>query len=162
MGGAGPYYGILPLEQWASGPDELDDEGLRRPCPLSEHLSRTAEWEQMLPAGVENPYQGTLTIGSQGCTYYVLLVISGPARGRVVYIDLDGQPPYFLREPDFLSWYERWLDETIGGYDLHWFGYRMGGSEADLLRILDDLYTSSAICSDALIALSRPMQLRAD
>lgn len=119
-GGAGPYYGILSLEEWASGDDETDDETLSRPCLLSEHLPLTVGWEQMLPPGVKNPYQGTITICFQGCSYYALLVVSGSARGRVVYIDQEGQqPPYFLREPDFLSWYERWLDETIGGYDLH-------------------------------------------
>lgn len=154
-GGAGPYYGILPLEQWASGPDELDNEALSRPCPLSEHLPSTPNWQQMLPAPVGHPYQGTITICHQGGAYYGLLIVSGPAHGRVVYVDLDGQSPYFVREPDFLSWYERWLDETIGGYDLDWFGSRRGGSEADLLLVLRDVHASSSIRSDALDGLTK-------
>jgi len=76
-------------------------------------------------------------------------------------MDQEGQPPFFLREPDFLSWYERWLDETIGGYDLTWFGFRMGGSEADLLRILYDSHIPSSTRSDALGALTKFPQLEA-
>lgn len=163
-GGAGPYYGILPLERWADEwePDEQGDDVLSQPCPLSETLpSIDKQWKQMLPPGVKNPYQGTLTICEQGCTYFVLLIVSGPTRGRVVYIDLQGQPPYFLREPDFLSWYERWLDETIGGYDLSWFGFRMGGSEADLLHLLHDPHTPGSTRADALSALTKFSQLTA-
>ena len=160
-GGAGPYYGILPLERWTFG-RKPDEQVLSQPFPLSENLPRIdKKWKQMLPPGVKDPYQGTLTICEQGCTYVVLLIVSGPARGRVVYIDLDGQPPYFLREPDFLSWYERWLDETISGYDLSWFGFCMGGSEADLLHLLHDPHTPSSTRADALNALTKFPQLTA-
>jgi HEAT repeat protein len=163
-GGAGPYYGINSLDKWASGPEELDGEALRQSCPLSEHLPRTTEWEQMLPPGVQNPYQGTITIcdlGFKGYTGYGLLIVSGPARGRVVYIDIDMDPPYFLREPDFLSWYERWLDEMDGGYDVGWFGYLMGGSEVDLLRLVEDSHTPGHTRSEALEALTKLPQLKA-
>ena len=32
---------------------------------------------------------------------------------------------------------QRWLDELLGGYDLHWFGFGIGGTEEELLRILN-------------------------
>ena len=60
------------------------------------------------------------------------LVVSGEYTGRVVYVDADGQPPYMVRNTDFLEWYERWLDELLGGYDLHWFGFDLGATEEDL------------------------------
>lgn len=157
-GGAGPYYGIEPLGQWASGPEKLDDNALRRSCPLSEQMVYTSEWEQMLPPSALNPYQGTITIcaqGSKGGTGYGLLIVSGSARGRVVYIDIDMDPPYFLREPNFLSWYERWLDEIDAGYHVTWFGYLMGGSEVDLLHLIEDSHTPSHTRSEALEALTK-------
>jgi len=73
-----------------------------------------------------------ITIADQGCAYYALLVISGPERGRVRYINGDGGAPFLPENPDFLSWYERWLDELLWGYEHFWFGTQMPGDEATL------------------------------
>ncbi|MGC5019712.1 HEAT repeat domain-containing protein [Micromonospora sp. DT47] len=54
-------------------------------------------------------------------------------------MDLNGVPaPYVLEDEDFLSWYERWLDELVAGYDVTWFGDKIPGDEARLLGILSD------------------------
>lgn len=80
---------------------------------------------------------GLLPIGSQGCSYVHCLVLNGPFAGRVANVDFDySQPPRFAYEPDFLAWYERWLDEVISGelsQNPSWFGYVKGGPEAELL-----------------------------
>lgn len=83
------------------------------------------------------------------------LIVTGECAGRVVYLDEEDQPPFIVREPDFLSWYERWLDELLGGYDLFWFGYGMGGDEKSLLSLLHDPITSNADRTDAVYALRR-------
>ncbi|MFO0951194.1 MAG: HEAT repeat domain-containing protein [Isosphaeraceae bacterium] len=68
-----------------------------------------------------------------------LLVVTGPTGGRVVYIDQDlGGSPYFVPDPDFLSWYERWLDELLWGFDGSWFGAGLPGREPDLVRVLTE------------------------
>jgi hypothetical protein len=66
----------------------------RRPGP---------DWWRGLEAP-EEPYTGAIAITSQGCTYATLLVMTGPARGRIVNVDLDRQPPLFSPDPDFLAW----------------------------------------------------------
>ncbi|MDS0527412.1 HEAT repeat domain-containing protein [Clostridium sp. SHJSY1] len=83
-------------------------------------------------------YQGMINIGTQGCTYEMMLVVTGEYRGRIVYIDLDLQKPFFTFENNFLDWYERWLDEIIKGYDTSWFGMKMGGDDTTLIKFFQE------------------------
>jgi HEAT repeat protein len=89
------------------------------------------EWR----VGVRGKKQGlvTLTLVDQGCNNWGLLVLEGSERGRVVYLS-DLGALYYPDNPSFVSWYERWLDETLWGYDYVWFGTGMSGREADFLR----------------------------
>lgn len=156
-GGAGPYYGIAPFEKSSdlcgSVSDGNGEEDLSLPCPLYFRMKRSDDWENEFE-GVP-PYQGTLYLGSQGCSYSMLLIVTGEFRGRIVYIDEDGQTPFVTYEPDFLTWYERWLDELLGGYKIFWFGMDMGGTEAELLTLLKDPESSDLDKADALSALWR-------
>jgi len=83
------------------------------------------------------------------------MIVTGPFAGRVVYADMDGHPPYIVREPDFLAWYERWLDELLGGYKVDSFGYGPGGCEEDFFRILNDPNASDEFKSEAAVAFCR-------
>lgn len=151
---AGPFYGIYPL---GAGIDDLPMDApqtaLTKPCVLSPYMPKE-EWQSLTSslrskteldgeaqdAAVGTLFGGLLVIGTQGCTYVHALVLNGPLAGRVVNLDLDySQPPIFAHEPDFLAWYERWLDEVISGDLLQspsWFGYVRGGSESELLARL--------------------------
>lgn len=137
-GGAGPYHGILPLERWdavARWVEYDEDEAmpadyLSRACPL--RSGTTLEEMRQRATRIHTPesaesdednYQGAIALEDQGCTFYALLVVSGPLRGRVVYVDLQrNRPPYVVEDPDFLSWYEGWLDALLAGEDTTWFG----------------------------------------
>lgn len=128
-GGAGPFCGVLPLELWNQS---VGDIAARVPRPLKGFLSSLSplsirkplqsEWTCDLPPHEWHVFQGAITLGHQGSTFYTLLIVAGESRGRVVYVDTNGQPPYFVRNTDFLSWYERWLDETLAGKNMFWFG----------------------------------------
>jgi hypothetical protein len=135
-GGAGPYYGVLPLERWATAPleyfedeRELPPDLLSRASPLRDGLTGI-DWVELLGGAPRprfdpkqwHPYQGTITIGHLGGTYYGLLVVSGPTRGRVCTVDLDMQAPKFAPQREFLDWYEAWLDEVLSGKDIGAFG----------------------------------------
>jgi|GEM_PF-2693129 len=156
-GGAGPYAGVLPLADWADVAGDDYAPCLRLPCPLSPDQPRTEDWLERLPPSVAYPFQGTIAIGHQGTSYHTLLVVCGPARGRVVYVDEAGQPPYFPENADFLSWYERWLDELLAGYDPAGFGFGFGvpGTEEELLRALAERGASPARRAAVLSALLR-------
>jgi HEAT repeat protein len=156
-GGAGPYYGIYPLQNWddfSGGVAEgADVDFLLRPCPLTRNLVREEGWEKQF--GESSPYCGTISIGTQGCSYIMQLIVTGPCRGAVVYGDMDGGPPKVMREPDFLSWYERWLDELLAGYKTDWFGFALGGTEADFLSILGDEGENDDLKAEAMQAIYR-------
>lgn len=149
--GAGPFYGIYPLDTHVStfiydNPHEY----LKNECIL--YRKMTNEFWESLTQSVDDTgkssddynkelgkiYGGILPIGMQGCTYYHGLVLNGKYKGRVVNVDIDGQKPHFTHENNFLDWYERWLDEVISGAlsteGPHWFGFYKGGSEEELLH----------------------------
>lgn len=156
-GGAGPYYGIYALDKSEDFADWVCDDRpadfLARPCPLREGMSRSENWTDQF--GNESPYQGTLSLGTQGCTYGMQLVVTGTLRGRVIYVDAEGQPPYVVNEPDFLAWYERWLDELLGGYKMGWFGFGPGGGEESFFRIIEDSHASDEYKAQAASSFCR-------
>ncbi|WP_437529763.1 HEAT repeat domain-containing protein [Sorangium sp. So ce726] len=154
-GGAGPFYGLMTLARWHDARYEvLDDLGAE--CLLHPDTLPPGEgWlEALLPGedeAMDRALRGTLSLGSQGCSYYTQLVITGPARGRVVYVDLDGARPYFPENAGFLDWYERWLDELLAGCKIHWFGTGMPGFEPELA----DALRRGERLTDALAAMRR-------
>lgn len=58
-------------------------------------------------------YTGTLALSDEGCDYLSILVVSGPARGRVADNGDAPAGPNFTCDADFLGWYERWLDAVL-------------------------------------------------
>jgi hypothetical protein len=125
-GGAGPYWGLLSLEFWhriaCDLPEQLPADYLARSCPLRPGIF-AEDWLQELGCSWEERYQGSIALCHQGDGYYGILVVSGDYRGRIFYIDMDGGSPYCLRDTDFLSWYDRWLDESLSGKPIKAFGY---------------------------------------
>ncbi|WP_424705659.1 HEAT repeat domain-containing protein [Kitasatospora acidiphila] len=135
--GAGPHYGLLPLWDWDQAvlrrrlPDHL-----ARPFPVLPDVPVDRDWWQRI-GKPKDPFTGAMAITSQGCSYLTLLVVSGPARGRIVNVDLDpDQPLFFSPDTDFLAWYERWLDETADGLDTSGFNLCVPGSEPSLVEAL--------------------------
>lgn len=101
-GGAGPYYGLMSLEN----------------CPVYGDLARpfalTADWE--MPGDTEPEYRipsayrdGCLAISEHGCGYWSFLVVTGPAAGTVWddYTCADGG--IYTTGLPFSQWYKKWL-----------------------------------------------------
>ncbi len=113
-GGAGPYYGIVPLADWNWTVDSDLANYLARPSVLRPNLPPTDDWEAALGCDWGEFFQGTMTIVECGCTMYLNLVVSGPHRGRVVFVNTEmNDPPCFDAPREFLIWYECWLDEML-------------------------------------------------
>jgi hypothetical protein len=121
-GGAGPYYGILPLEQSV----QLDEPRfLTKPFP---HVTAwNLEDSSLSSEEYENEYfrdeyiQGSLHVCHEGCGYYILLVVVGHERGNLWF---DGRASDGGVMPianattgaprtRFLEWYEAWLDRKL-------------------------------------------------
>lgn len=146
--GAGPFYGLYDPRKHAVDlvtdsqalqqpshwkPDMSGEEWTALTLPFEPEYMSDVDFEQATDA----LFAGLLPLGTQGCTYYHALVVSGQYRGRVVNLDEERCQPRFAYESNFLDWYERWLDEILDGTLLGeragWFGYRRGGTEAELM-----------------------------
>ena len=137
-GGAGPGYHLSQL-------GEACHQGCRpghlaRPSPYLPGPRYPEDWEERYeepPEWGRTLLPGTLTIAHHGCSLVTQLVVTGPARGRLLNLDYDGSTgPYVVEDADFLAWYERWLDEAVAGYDVGWFGERLPLDEPGLIAAL--------------------------
>ncbi|MEU8994883.1 SMI1/KNR4 family protein [Streptomyces caniferus] len=114
--GAGPDYGLLPLD----GPlapdsdDAVDDlqEQDRRPGFLATPFPLSAEWRRE-PAGRFDEeaerarVAGSLVIAESGCGEFVRLVVTGPCAGQVWFDDMTWGR--IVPGPGFRAWYLAWL-----------------------------------------------------
>jgi hypothetical protein len=130
--GYGPDYGLLPLDDWGAGLGDPPVEYPSQPFPVTSDTVYQTDWEEYYG---DRLYQGTVSVVHRGCTEFTLLVITGPARGRLVEVT-EFTPPRFYIDNDFLAWYERWLDFVAAGYDLNWFSESMAGTDEQLADVL--------------------------
>jgi hypothetical protein len=137
-GGAGPGYHLSSLST-SCRPGCLPGH-LARPSPYLPGPRYRGDWEQRYedPPGPDRMFlRGTLQISDHGCTLATRLVVTGPARGRLLNLDCDGPAgPYVVEDADFLAWYERWLDEAVAGYGVGWFGERLPLEKPGLIATL--------------------------
>lgn len=148
--GAGPHYGLYTFGTnvhelvYSRGHGHLKRECIIYPKMSDEYWSsliKVLDNDDLsgneLDEEREKIFGGILPIGNQGCTYLHGIILNGPYRGRIVNFDKGEQNPQFCFENNFLDWYERWLDEIISGELItkkpSWFGYRMGGSDKEIL-----------------------------
>ncbi|MCE9579790.1 MAG: SMI1/KNR4 family protein [Deltaproteobacteria bacterium] len=106
-GGAGPYYGLLPLDhpiQRALLPGVFPYvHGAAPPPPENLSPSSSSPWSggdgdrrprrspsieeepggERLGGSSPSPWQGVVGVGHLGCGYTALLVVTGPARGQI-------------------------------------------------------------------------------
>ncbi|MEJ8305455.1 SMI1/KNR4 family protein [Saccharibacillus sacchari] len=169
-GGAGPYYGIYAIESLKPDVTRLGQPSHFKPIPASQDWKSASMEEYELDdrldddeydEAVADLMRGTLEIGTQGCSYEMLLSVSGDHRGRVFYMDMDSYRPFFVYESNFLDWYERWLDEIIAGFKIGVFGMTPGGSEPELLHAAEAADSENER-SEAWKALLRFPSLQAD
>jgi hypothetical protein len=111
-GGAGPGNGLNPLEAWARGPEPAaSDRATFLRTPFTDErgdddgLGGDDECLAFHSAG-------TMTICDLGGTAFVQLVVSGPEKGRLFTLDIEGHwlAPMHGHGSTFLDWYEAWLD----------------------------------------------------
>ncbi|WP_412539292.1 SMI1/KNR4 family protein [Longispora sp. K20-0274] len=116
QGGAGPFYGLLPLDRWAEALElEPTDTVLATPFPVDPDFAYLDWWSEVGLGVDDEPFPGAIALGHEGCGHLSVLVVTGAARGRVSSTYWDGAGPQLSPAPDFLSWYENWLDTVLAG-----------------------------------------------
>ena len=74
----------------------------------------------------------------------------------MVYVDVQGSgEPYFVAHPDFLSWYERCLNELLAGWDTAALGYGHPGTVAELKHIIANTTDASLRARGSPVASAR-------
>lgn len=149
-GGASPGTGFSDFKSEWESYDGLQD--------VSEQLARVmpkAEWEERYG---EHEYEepGTINLCGMDITFVAFLIVNGPMRGHVVYLDWDGDcaPMWPKGSSDFLDWNENFYSELLAGYDIYptWrFMWQEPGNTKALIhayRKAEDLeYKKEVICS---------------
>lgn len=125
-GGAGPFYGLMTLEEKQRAPQLLPE--YLKSAPIIHPDLTDEEWQEIRGKlesysrinrskylkELNRIYQGLLCIGDQGYSYYTMLVVSGEHKGRIVYITSALHKPMFHRADNFLDWYKCWLIRIEG------------------------------------------------
>ena len=132
-GGAGPYYGLFPLDD--QDPEDITDlEQIQKPFRWAQAFN-PYDWEDpclqadvWCDEGAEEGEQpqiilrvpGALYICHYGCAIRFFLIVKGQCAGEVwrdSQADDAGLMPECSedgRHVGFFDWYEKWLDEGIG------------------------------------------------
>lgn len=132
-GGAGPYQGILPFEC-----DQGADLGRLGEAAVFGPMDSPEEYDafrRQLSAGQPaGPalWRGLLTVSRTGSAQDIMLAVTGPQRGRLLFVEPELARPYYSPDVSFLDWYARWLEETAAGYDMAFFDNRMSGNADEL------------------------------
>lgn len=133
-GGAGPYYELYPLEKAVQHTKTFGISiGLSTFIDLNLTKKNWNEQVEKLEKSDDKEYneiikkicRGIFVIGTQGCTYDNLLMLSGSEKGKIVYIDWNLEEdslPVFTKMT-FLEWYEKFFKEITLGHNLHSYGY---------------------------------------
>ena len=136
-GGAGPFYGLLSLEDNEDQFTNLysDFEFTReKPCLLEKYdeydekieNAETDEEEQVLwdlkDSLIEKEYmnavKGITFLCHEGCGMFNVLILKGKDAGTVWWFNFSDQVGvvpvlYKEKQVNFLDWYEMWLDESL-------------------------------------------------
>ncbi|HEX5541068.1 MAG TPA: SMI1/KNR4 family protein [Micromonospora sp.] len=114
--GAGPYYGLLPLDQWDAALEQGSSETvLATPFPADPDHKYQDWWAEAGLDDDQEVFPGAIALADEGCGVLSLLVVTGTARGRVASTYWGETGPIFSPAPGFLSWYEQWLDGVLAG-----------------------------------------------
>jgi HEAT repeats/SMI1 / KNR4 family (SUKH-1) len=164
-GGAGPHQGLYSLEH---SERQLFGE-LKDPNPFLPPEAVQPGWFESWLESLEDDligdrvHDGTLDVAYEGERNQVLLIVSGPHRGRIVYFNQEFiNPPYFSTFSGFLSWYETWLREVFAGYREGRFGFGFPLDQEQSLTVALDVQESPARRKAALDNLLRVPEFRAD
>lgn len=103
--GAGPYYGLLTLE------DAAADSDLSNSFPLIQATKNLAdeELERCIDPDRFPGVPGALALCHQGSGIVSFLVVNGPTYGTM----WEGREDFFPTGLSFDAWYRRWMDRLV-------------------------------------------------
>ena len=152
-GGAGPHCGLFSIEEvesWLDWSVEAD----KTPY-LTPEIAEQGDFSRQ-DMTQDDWKRGCIPISSQGDIYFTYLMVTGPNRGRVVYVEYEMSWAFFPKEKDFLSWYMRWLREVGNNYDTSGFAMNLDGDE----KSLQQHYLQATSKEEKCFALESMLKIR--
>lgn len=130
-GGAGPFYGLLELED---NDNNLTDLSMEFPYTYDKPLKLVEVYETMDEMGDENEEEqeqflneiyeksvrGIIFLAHEGCGMYSVLVVKGEEYGNVWYFDFANDAGTYPltsektgKSMKFFEWMELWIDKSL-------------------------------------------------
>lgn len=149
-GGAGPYYGLYPFEKVLAGDrnpylgqileqtvtTQLTKEQWREHMHKLDELGESFETDADYEEYQSKLFSNMTPIGTQGCTYDNMLMLSGGDADRIMYIDwnMEEDGPPFDTGMTFLEWMEGYFQDIIDGCQMGSYGYRLRRTQQQVLE----------------------------
>jgi hypothetical protein len=156
-GGTGPGNGFFDGYKSCFNPDAI--KWIHTPSEQLENELTDEEWDSKYGNGFWNSLtekeredywskendedepprdSGSISLTATDTTYLAHLIFAGKNRGRIVYLDWDGDcPPIWPKSSfNFLDWCENWFKEIVDGYNVEpgSFMYHEIGTQEDLMH----------------------------
>lgn len=154
-GGASPGTGFRNFDSSWGTDEEINKESRQLSYPMT-----SEEWERLFEDDdLDDYYYGTIALCGMDLTYNAYLVVTGPMRGKVVYLSYgsDLAPIWPKGFPDFLTWCESFFTELLSGYDISptWrFMWQMPGNEEELINAFKNS-SDKSYCKDVLYSFCK-------
>ncbi len=152
-GGASPGTGFSDFKSEWKSYDGLQDvsEHLTQVMPEAEYRERYGRHRREEP--------GTIWLCEMDITFVAHLIVSGPMRGHVVYLDWDGDcaPMWPKGSSDFLDWNENFYSELLAGYEIYptWrFMWQAPGNTKAMVRTFKQARQAGDLACQKEIVLS--------
>lgn len=144
-GGAGPYYGLLPLSAGYSD--------LTKPFPFTEGTENLSS-DELDAYRVGDDFPGILEICHRGSGIHFYLVVRGPTAGSL----WEGREDYYATGLGFLDWYRMWAERALRTLANQPCVTRLkpGMSMADVVSETDDSWKLRTVESSGKIFFEAP------
>jgi hypothetical protein len=157
-GGSGPSGGIVPLDQVLEATGDDDPADLAAPSVLDPSKG-FHDYKDVQPA------RGTATLTIGPMEWFMLLVVSGEHRGRLLhfaanFLECEWVESATCGFPGFADWYEAYLDEVLAGANVAMSPGRMLGDERSLAELAANAAAPDRLRGKAVGALSGLTVLR--
>ena len=176
-GGPGPYYGLYPLSRIETDySDHIGSDITFLDASLTPEIWKQTmqgldcvDAEEQYDADMRRVVANAVVIGTQGCTYDMLLMCGGSEIGKIINIDwnLDEEIPPKFTHMTFEEWYLGFFREVAAKNRISWYGYCRLGTEEELIAAYEkasDLEPEARRAErlDILSSLDRFRQLSSD
>ena len=124
-GGAGPGYGLYPLEDWSKEivPSEpIPKNFLNTPFPHNKPWNTVLDVDNVSDEEYDKHYEeyfanaqitGSLAISHYGCGIIYLLIVCGAETGKIWVDDRGSDYGIYPAEVNFETWYMTWLEDSV-------------------------------------------------